>query len=133
MRKKIGLMIAGFAVTSTFAFAGLTLHSDNPNYTSQTVKVKCTDKSGTVLIDRNALVGQNVPWALVKVGFLKGGTFGHCEFTYTKTGAIMGQGDVSVDGISKGKVNNVKSGVGFTISVSPDQNNYYGNVTISVK
>lgn len=132
MKKIMGLILSGVLLSTTSAFAGLTLSSSNPEYNTQTVKVKCTDSAGKVLADRNAIVGQNVAWFLVKAGFLAGGTVGHCVFTYTKTGAEMGEGDVSLSGVFEGKVSNVKSGVGFNVTVSPDQTAFHSDVTISI-
>ncbi|WP_119343558.1 hypothetical protein [Facilibium subflavum] len=131
-RQKLTLILSGVVLSSTVAFAGLTLSSANPNYNTNTVKVKCTDSSGNVLADRNAIVGQNVSWVLVNAGFLKLKNQGHCVFTYTKTGAEMGEGDVNVQGVSQGEVSNVKSGPGFNITVTPGQGVYADNVTINI-
>ncbi len=132
MKKKIILGLAGLLISSS-AFAGLTLSSTNPNYNNSTVKVKCTDSSGKVLADTNAIVNQDVAWFAVNAGFLQFQNSGHCVFTYTKTGATMGEGDVSIQSNSKGKVSNVKSGPGFTVTVSPDQSAYHDNVTIGIQ
>ncbi|MFZ9034902.1 MAG: hypothetical protein ACO2ZM_02105 [Francisellaceae bacterium] len=118
MKKLIALGLGtAMALSATSAFAGLTLATSNPNYNANTVKVKCTDSSGNVLGDRNAIINQNVGWVLVNAGFLKLKSSGHCVFTYTTTGAIMGEGDVAVQNNSQGKISNIDGGQNYIISV----------------
>jgi len=126
MKKKIALIAAAMALTATSAMAGLTLKGDSALYTNKTVQVSCNGVAKMA-----SIVNQDVPWLMVNMAFLSMKGSGHCTFYYKPTGAVMGEGDVAVSG-STGKISNVKAGNGYNISVTPDQQNYYGDVTISI-
>ncbi|TNF69061.1 MAG: hypothetical protein EP298_04890 [Gammaproteobacteria bacterium] len=132
MKKTLGIVIASLALSSTTAFAGLELSGDASKYNSNTVSVSCKNNVGKVAT-LPAITNQDVPWFLVQGTFLSGANSGHCTFTYTKTNAYMGEGDVSISGdMQQGKVSDVKQGDGFTVTVAPDQTNYHAKVIISV-
>lgn len=133
--KKLKLIIAGLALTSTTVFAsGLTLSGDPSIYKSTTVSATCVDSQGNILTkDQNVIVNQSVSWFLVKAGFLAGQPQGTCTFTYIPTGAVIGQGTIAIsDNYMQGEVSNIAEGQGYQVTVTPGQNAYYSDIKIAV-
>ncbi|MCF6766557.1 hypothetical protein L3V82_12335 [Thiotrichales bacterium 19S3-7] len=130
MKKTLGIIIASLSLSSTMAFAGLTLSGDQSKYNSNTVSVSCTNSLGKTAT-LPAITNQNVAWFLVQGTFLSGDSKGHCIFSYLPTKAIMGEGDVLIKN-NTGEITNIKPGLGYDITVAPDQTNYHANDIITV-
>ena len=113
MNKKIGLILAGTVLTSSFAFAGFQLISNVPEINAKTTTVSCV--SGSII---PAIFNQNVQWGVVKMIFLQGRSTASCTFTYDNK-IVLGTGVLTINpNLQTGTVTNITSSAGYAVSVS---------------